>query len=301
MSFTGKYKELLSLGKMDAVSISVLLTSMHNSHGGIGANIAYTLALLGETPILVSSVGQEARDYVAKLESLGVDTSSIHVSDLPTASFNVITDSDSNQIGGFYPGAMLDSESLTLEKWKNEEVIVIISAHDPKAMRRQIEECSSYRLPVCFDIGQQIVNTAPQDLAYGVSQAEILILNQFELAVLCKKIGMSPKLLKSKIPLIITTLGEKGSVIEGKNVPKKIKIKAVKPDNIAGPTGAGDAYRAGFFYGYIRGWDLKTCGQMGAVAASFAVAKHGTQEHIFTREEFMEKYRAGFRKNLLLI
>jgi sugar/nucleoside kinase (ribokinase family) len=45
-------------------------------------------------PILLGAVGQDAKAYIADLQTAGVDTSHIHFSQLPTASFSVITDSE---------------------------------------------------------------------------------------------------------------------------------------------------------------------------------------------------------------
>lgn len=301
MNFASKYTDHLDLNKTDNFSLSVFLTGLKNSYSGIAANIAYTLALLGDKPVLLGAVGQEAVQFITKLKSLGIDISHVHLSKLPTASFNVITDGANNQIGGFYPGAMFDSENLTLKKWKKDNVFVVMSAHDPKAMRRQIEECSLYKLPMCYDIGQQVINTSIEDLSLGVSMAEILILNDFELSILSQKIKTSPEILKSKTPIIITTMGEKGSMIEGKKVRGKIAIKAVKSKVVVDPTGAGDAFRGGFFYGFARGWELEKCGQLGAVAASYAIENSGTQEHNFTKQEFIERFESSFREKLLLI
>lgn len=301
MNFSGKYRDFLNLGKSDVISFSVFLNHLKNMHGGVGANIAYTLALLGEKPVLVGSVGKDAADYLDKLASFGIDISNVHLSDLPTASFNVITDEENNQIGGFYPGAMFDSKTLTLKKWKRNYALVIIAPHDPKAMRRQIEECFLYKLPYCYDIGQQVINTSPEDLLCGLSKAEILILNEFEISALCQRVGKNPQLLKEMVPLVITTLGSKGVVIEGEGVLRPIKIEAVKPKEVVDPTGAGDAFRGGFFYGYMRGWDLETCGKIGVLAATYAIEKHGTQEHIFTREEFTKRFEDCFGEKLLLI
>ncbi|MDD2823003.1 MAG: carbohydrate kinase family protein [Candidatus Daviesbacteria bacterium] len=301
MNFSGKYKDLFKLTNKEILSISVFLSNLKNNHGGVGANIAYTLALLGEKPILVGSVGKEAEGYLEKLSALGIDTRNIHRSLLETASFNVITDSANNQIGGFYPGAMFDSDSQTLNKWAGKDVLVVISPHDPKAMKRQIEECFKNKFQMFYDIGQQVLNTSKEDLIFGLSKAQILILNEFEMKALCSKTKNSISSLKSRIPLVITTLGEEGSIIEGKNISKKIRIKSVRIDEVVDPTGAGDAYRAGFLYGFARDWDLKTCGQMGSLAASCTIAHHGTQEHLFTKEEFSNKYEDCFEEKLLLI
>ena len=41
------------------------------------------------------------------------------------------------------------------------------------------------------------------------------------------------------------------------------------------PTGAGDAYRAGFLLALTRGYSISTCGKIGSTVASFAVADTG--------------------------
>lgn len=298
MNFAGSYKDLIKPDKIHVLSISVFLKKMADTHGGVAANIAYTLALLGEKPILLGSVGTDAKGYMRRLRAKGVNTRFVHESQLPTAAFNVITDVDDNQVGGFYPGAMFDSQSLSFVSWKGRNVFCVISPHDPTAMRRQVKECVRFNLPYFYDVGQQVSNLDGDDLAAGVKSAHLVIVNDYELAVLCEKAKINPSELKARVPVVITTLGKKGSVIEGKSVPKPIKIKSAKPTQVVDPTGAGDAYRAGFLYGFVRGFDLKVCGQMGAVAAVYAIEKHGTQEHVFTRGEFSKRYEATYSKQL---
>lgn len=301
MNFSGKFKDFINNDPSGILSLSVFLDNMKNSYGGVGANIGYTLALLGEKPILLGSIGKEASEYLQRLSSVGLNTSHIYISQLATASFNVITDKENNQVGGFYPGAMFDSESLTLEKWKKDNVFIVISPHCPQAMKRQVNECLNYNLPFCYDIGQQVANTSAEDLKFCLANPEILILNEFELDTLRQKVGESPGSLKARIPIVITTLGENGSVIEGKEVSSTIKIPGIKTQKVVDPTGAGDAYRGGFLYGYVRGWDLLTCGRMGTQAAVYAVENQGTQEHVFTKEEFICKYKDSFGEDLLLL
>ena len=92
------------------------------------------------------------------------------------------------------------------------------------------------------------------------------------------------KELLSHVDVVITTLGERGSVICTKE--QTIEVGICPAQSVDDPTGAGDAYRAGFFSAYVQGQDLKTCGQMGSVAATYAVENYGTQNHMFTLEEF---------------
>ena len=60
------------------------------------------------------------------------------------------------------------------------------------------------------------------------------------------------------------------------------------------PTGVGDAFRGGFLAGYGRGWDWRTCGQMGALAATYCLEQMGTQGHCYTPAEFINRFRQHF-------
>jgi len=298
MNFSNHYKDLIKPDKIHVLSISVFLDNLKNTHGGVGANISYSLALLGEKPTLIGSVGPDAKDYIKKLNKVGVNTDSVFFSKLPTASSNVITDLDDNQIGGFYPGAMYDNKKSSFKPWKDENAFFVISPDDPALMNRLINECQKYKLRMLYDFGQQVSNSSPEFLLNGVHQAEIIIANDYEMAVLSDKIKLSLNEIKKIVPICITTLGSKGSIIEGKKIKKPITIKPVKPKSMLDPTGAGDAFRSGFLYGYVRNWSLKTCGQIGSLLAIYAIETFGTQEHHFTKKEFAKRYFKNYNQTL---
>jgi adenosine kinase len=300
MHFSGSYRDHINPDKLDSLSISIFLEGLTDAYGGVGANIAYSLALLGESPKLVGSVGKDALLYMEKLAHAGVDITHVHESDLPTASFNVITDSDQNQVGGFYPGAMFDSGTLTFAPWKDATPIAVVSPHDPKAMKRQVEECKQWGLRLMYDIGQQVSNLPGEEMAAGVDAAHILILNDYEMTVLSEKTGRSIEDIKSQIPIVVTTLGKEGSIIEGKDVPEAIKVGVVTPQQVADPTGAGDAFRAGFLYGLARDWPLLQAAQLGAVCGTYAIETTGTQTHHFTHEEVAARYQQAFNQTIEL-
>jgi adenosine kinase len=298
MRFEGSYRDHIRPEKLDSLSISIFLSELHDAHGGVGANIAYSLALLGEAPLLLGSVGKDGLLYMEKLAHQGVNISHVHESNLPTAAFNVITDSDQNQVGGFYPGAMFDSDSLTLAPWKDQNPIVVVSPHDPKAMRRQVQECKKWGLRLLYDIGQQVSNLPGDEMVEGLDTAEVLIVNDYEISVLSTKIGRSIEAIKQQVPVVITTLGKKGSMVEGKDVAEAFTVGVAKPDQVADPTGAGDAFRAGFLYGYAREWPLKACVQLGAVCGTYAIEATGTQSHHFAPAEAAARYQAAFNESL---
>jgi adenosine kinase len=298
MSFDGKYSDHIRPEKLDSLSISIFLKALHDSRGGVGANIAYTLALLGATPHLLGSVGPDASDYIGQLASIGVKTDHIHKSDLATASFNVITDGDENQVGGFYPGAMFDSETLSLEPWRTLDPIVVVSPHDPTAMRRQVSQCLKWGLKLVYDVGQQVSNLSPEDILAGINAAYFLIVNDYEMEALAAKIGQSVESIKIRVPIVVTTLGSNGSTIEGAAVRSAIKVASVPARQVVDPTGAGDAYRAGLLFGLSHGWDLKTAAQLGATTGVYAVEHTGTQEHRFTLSEVAARYKEAFGEEM---
>lgn len=300
MNFNGRYRDVIHPDKLQVLSLSVLLDKLEETPGGVGANIAYNAALLGEQPVLLGAVGPNASAYMQRLAELGIDTSKVHYSQLATASFNVITDMDDNQVGGFYPGAMADAKSLNLAPWQGQEILVVVSAHDPSAMARQVTEAKKYNFRLCYDPGQQVSNAPAKDLVAGLAAAEVLIVNDYELNALATKLKKTPEQLKHQIPLVITTLGREGSVIEGKELSQPLVIRSAKPAQVIDPTGAGDGYRAGFLYGYLRQWDLQICGQLGAVVASFVLEHHGTQAHHFTKAQVAQRYLQNFKQELKL-
>lgn len=300
MNFKGSYKNLIKPDKIHVLSLSVFLNELKNSHGGVGGNISYNLALLGEKPILIGSVGHDAKDYINKLSNLNIDVSNVHFSNLNTASFNVITDQDDNQIGGFYPGAMFDNNDSSFIQFKDEVALFVISPDDPKLMNKLVSQCALHHLRLFYDFGQQVSNSPPEDLLAGIKAAEIIIANDYEMSILSDKINLTSGQIKALVPICITTLGDKGSIIEGKKISTPIHINPAKPKAVLDPTGAGDAFRAGFLYGFSRGLDLQICGQIGSVSAVYAIETQGTQEHTFTLEEFKSRYFENFKQKLTI-
>jgi adenosine kinase len=293
MVFSGKFSELIQPDKLHLLSLSVLLDELKDSRGGVAANISYTLGLLGEKPLLFGSVGQEARLYMEDLAKLGVDIQHVHYSSLPTATFTVMTDTANCQIGGFYPGAMSDATDLSIEGFKNDDILVVLSPHDPKQMATQVTECQKLKKRLFYDVGQQANNISGEDLRAGIDAAELLIVNDYEMGVIAQKTGWSQEQIEQKVQTCVTTLGEKGCSIVS-NGAQAVSVSAVKVPEVIDPTGAGDAFRAGFLYGYVRKLPLVECAQLGSTAAAFAIEHRGAQGHAFTQEAFFKRHQQNY-------
>ncbi|MBI4130295.1 carbohydrate kinase family protein [Candidatus Roizmanbacteria bacterium] len=296
MDFPGRFADQIVPEKVHVMSISFLVETLRESFGGTAGNIAYNLALLGQPVSVVATGGKDFRPYERNLKKHGVTTGSIQITTQDfTARAFITTDLSDNQIAGFYPGAMRLDKTLHIPRVVSENDFVVIAPTDPAAMDQFINECIERNIPFMFDPGMQLPRLSIDTLQKGVEHAKIVIGNDYEIALINLKLKTKKekRQVKNKnSTIIITTLGEKGSIVEQDN--ERFVIRAAKAVKIVDPTGAGDAYRAGFLAGFIRGLPLKTCGQIGSVAAVYAVENYGTIEHSYRLEQFKKRYQEEF-------
>src|SRR5262245_59461992 len=168
MSFPGKFTEHLLPEHVHRVSLSFLVDTMDKRRGGCAPNVAYTLALLGERPLLMAAAGEDFSEYQQWLEAAGVDTSLVlQVPGKFCASFFCSTDEVNNQIASFYVGAMADAGQLSFRTIRHCG-LTIISPNDPGAMVQYAEECRTLKIPFIFDPGQQCARMSGAELADGL-------------------------------------------------------------------------------------------------------------------------------------
>lgn len=294
MSFPGYFKDHILPEKVHLLNVSFLVNSLKRQRGGTAGNIAYSAALLGLRPRVVAAAGSDARDYLAALAALGVDTSGVAVAadDLSASAF-ITTDRADNQITGFYPGAMTLNGERSLRDFIDSAVELAIIAPDaPRAMVRFARECRDLGLPYIFDPGQGIPALSGDELLGAMTGAKVLIANDYELALIAEKTGLARRALAARVEVLVVTLGEQGAEIEGPD--GLIRVPAAPPREVVDPTGAGDAFRGGLLLGLSRGFPLAVTGRLGAQAATYAVERLGTQEHAYTPAEFAARFNHSF-------
>ena len=292
MSFPGKFTEHFLPEHMQRVSLSFLVDSMDKRRGGCAPNIAYTLALLGERPLLMAMAGQDFGEYRQWLDAAGVDTSLVkQLSDKFTASFFCSTDTENNQIASFYTGAMADAAELSFRTIQGPS-LVIISPNDPAAMVQYAEECRTLKIPYIFDPGQQCARMSGPELKDGLIGAQMLICNDYEFELIRQKTDMGEAEILAVTEALVVTRGEDGCSIYGAD--SRVDVKAVLSDRIVDPTGVGDAFRGGFMKGLAAEQSYQMCAQLGAVAATYALEHLGGQSHAFTLGEFKARYEEHF-------
>lgn len=294
MVFPGQFKDHILPDKMHVLSVSFLVDSLKRMHGGTAPNIAYNLALLGERPTVVGTVGDDFGAYRAWLESQGVDTSGIkQISGDFTASCFINTDLQDNQITAFYAGAMAHAASISFHDYDyTSDDLVIIAPNDPKAMAQHAAECTTLGIPYLYDPSMQAPRMTGAELEAGFEGAKVLSGNDYEFGMMADKLGISEAELRRRVPITVMTKGEAGALITVGD--QEYEIPSAKPARVVDPTGAGDAFRAGFVKGIVRGFSWPVVGRLGALSAVYALEQSGTQQHRYTLAEFVERYRANF-------
>jgi adenosine kinase len=282
MVFPGRFTEQLVEGKLDKISLSFLVDELRIHRGGIGANVAFGLGLLGLQPVLVGAVGADFTEYRQWLDSHRVDTSQVRVSQRAhTARFLCTTDADNNQIASFYAGAMSEARDIDLAAVlaaAGDVSMIIICPDDPAAMLRHTRACRASGLPRAADPSQQIARMPGADLRDLVDGARYLFTNEYERSLLIRKTGWTAEEVLDHVGTWLVTTGPRGAVIESSGRQEMV-VKAASPRRQADPTGVGDAFRAGFLAGVS--WDLppERAAQLGCVMATLVLETGGTQEY----------------------
>lgn len=293
MTFPGLFKEQILPERLASISLSFLVDSMAKKRGGIAPNIAYTMALLGEKPRIMATVGEDFGDYRTWLDAQGIDTSLMKV--IPgefTASFFATTDRASAQIASFYPGAMGHSAVQSLKELPEKPDLVVVSPSAPDAMMKFPAECRELEINYLYDPSQQVLRLEGDELARDMEGAYFLFCNDYEFDLISKKTGWDLAQILKHVKVLVVTRGKDGANLYTDR--EEFFIPTVPEREIVDPTGVGDAFRGGFLTGYSRGWDWVLCGEIGSLAAVYCLEYQGPQSHSYSRHEFVERFRKHF-------
>jgi len=268
------------------INVSIVTNNHRKSFGGTAGNQAFYLARLGLNSTILTTVGNDFNEYQIFLKKNGVQTKLIKtIKNLPTASGFVMTDPKDNQIWMFATGAMQEAKNANIRQQRSlvKNHFALISPTDLSAMNNYVKDCVQLNIPFAFDPAFFIPHFSEEILALGVKNTEILFGNDYEITFIEKRLKQPINKLVSAKQIVVKTLGDQGCQILQAGKWLKLPIYKVKTVD---PTGAGDAYRSGFLYGYLQKESLKNCGLMGAATSSFAVEIKGTMNLSFNKKAF---------------
>ncbi len=293
MNFPGLFREHFVHDKLHNINVSFGVDSHTRNFGGTAGNIAYNLALLGEKPTICAAAGEDFHPYKTHLERYGADTSAIKQSDTPTASAFIVTDQANNQISAFSHGAMAHAYGVPSVCDR-----AIIAPGNLVDMQTLPDHYRTAKIPFYFDPGQSIPALGAVGLKSGIEGSEAVFVNDYELAMITRATNWGESDIVHRAKLLVVTLGAEGSRLITKD--GQTRVRAAKVRELQDPTGAGDAYRAGFLAGVIKGYASNTCAQLGSVVAAYCVETLGTQNHHFTKEDVSKRYFETYGETVLV-
>jgi adenosine kinase len=279
MTFPGKFAEQFLADKLDKISLSFLVDGLEIRRGGVAANIAFSLGCLGLNPMLVGSVGPDFTEYRRWLDEHGVDTSWVRESAVhQTARFTGTTDANLNQIASFYPGAMNEDVDIDLAKLSGRANLVLIGAGNPAAMLSMTAQCRRHEIPFAADTSQQLATLNGDQIRQLVTGAAYLFSNEYEASLIMHKTGWSAAELTAQVGVQVTTLAAAGARVDRAG-EEPVIVGPVDDVDPVDPTGAGDAFRAGFLAAVAWDLSLERAAQLGNLLAVHVLETTGPQEY----------------------
>ncbi len=298
MVFDDQFKNHILPEQIHILNVSFLVPEMRREYGGCAGNIAYNLNLLGGSPLIMATVGDDFESYASRLDTLGLSQQHIRrMRGTFTGQAFITTDLDDNQITAFHPGAMgfseqnhvLDAQGVALG---------IVSPDGRAGMLQHAHEFHAADIPFMFDPGQGIPMFGSDELLNFVRQADYVTVNDYEAKLFQDKTGKTIEELSKLTRAFIVTLGAQGSIIYTDG--KEMRIPTPTATKLLDPTGCGDAYRAGLLYGIQKGWDWDTTGRLASLLGSLKIASRGGQNHKQTREEIVALFQQHFGYSISL-
>ncbi|MBI1863389.1 hypothetical protein HYS00_04710 [Candidatus Microgenomates bacterium] len=291
MDFPDNFSNHLHPEKLHALSVSFVVNKLEKQLGGTATSIAYNFALLNRVSVAVlGAVGRDGDAFIAFYKKHKIVTKYI-VKDkkLYTSTGKVITDMQNNQIWGFYYGA---SENIPVIDFtvldRQKTMLVLAATHSNPFLHLQRAAIKS-KLPYLYDPGMVLTWIDDKNLQQGVMNASVLVVNDYEMGLITKRLATSVEELVKKGIICITTLGSAGVLYQDRE--QRVQVTGFNSAKELDPTGAGDTFRAGLVSGLIDGKELVEALKQGNALASFTIESYGTTNHKPSRKQIAERMK----------
>jgi len=277
MTFEGRFAEQILPDQLHILNVSFLVPALRRDFGGCAGNIAYSLKLLGGTPLPMATLGSDGADYLTRLKQLGIATDYVRtITDSYTAQAMIMTDRDNNQITAFHPGAMMQAHVTRIDK-RADIKLGIISPDGRDAMLQHAEQFCAAEIPFVFDPGQGLPMFDGAELSRFIDQATWVTVNDYEGKMLCERTGLSLADLSRRVQGLVVTLGGHGCEVWTDG--EKTVVPPVQAQALVDPTGCGDAWRGALLFGLEQGWSLARCAALGNQVGARKIAQRGPQNY----------------------
>src|SRR3989338_488237 len=182
MDYPGLFAEHILADKAHSINLSFGVEKLSVEFGGTAGNVAYSLALLGEQPEIISTAGNDFSQYRTHLRLSGIDGKTIReVPNEPTASAFIMTDKGDNQIAAFHMGAGGHPYDTPVEI--DGRAFAIVSAGCIADMQTLPPYYRQKGMKFLYDPGQAIPALSAEDLKSGLQGALVVFASDYEMSL----------------------------------------------------------------------------------------------------------------------
>ena len=322
-----KHIEIIGLGALNIDNIyrvecileddEAVVDEAKSFPGGSAANTIYGLSKLGTGTGFIGAVGNDTEGelLVQDFDKIGVDTKHIITKTREKTGITLcLSDFSGKRSIYVIPGAnnRLSLDDIDLQYINEAGFLHISSFADDRQFQLLLDLVNKIAPPVkvSFSPGELYAVKGLKTLSPILSKVHILFINQNELRILTGKDSMTCAeiCLEYGCQVVVVTLG-KGKRLAGSKAASAIcYIRDVNREYVIEPsgttetcvdtTGAGDAFAAGFLYGFLNNKVLEECGQLGNIVAQFSITKIGARQGLPTLIQLVQYYKELYNSQL---
>ena len=265
--------------------------------GGCAVNTGVSLTRLGARVALIGKVGNDVfGDFIINLMAAkGLETSGIRRSETrPTSRTMVIPvlGQDRRFIHAFGANAELTIEDVDLDLVAQGQVLYVggylgLPRFDQAALAELFAFARAQGVRTVLDV------IVPATATYGLDDVlgrvlpltDVFLPNDDEAALLTGERDpekQAAAFLARGCGTAVITMGERG--VLAKTATRTVRAPAFAV-NAVDPSGAGDAFDAGFIIGLLEGWDVVRTVEFACAVGASATMKLGCTPGVFTRPE----------------
>ena len=276
--------------------------------GGAAANTAYDCSKLGLTTAFIGKLGlndEFGSKIIRDFDEVSVDISFVKYSnETGTGTAYIALNKQGDRRIYAYSGAanLLSKWDIKPEELNLSKLVYLSSLKNFEPFLEAARISKENNIPVILNPGMLIIDQGLDKISELLKKIDIFILSRREFKILLNvQEDLNENVIKKNaelfwnlgIKVVIITLGKDGAFLLIKNCSELIPSIAVK--KVIDTTGAGDAFSAGFIFGFVKNLsykfeDLKKCVKLGNFVAGNCVQELGARNGIPTEKEISVFY-----------
>jgi ribokinase len=272
-----------------------VVETMNTYVGGGAALFTLGLGKLGLNPVFQGKVGDDCygRFILEEFNHKHVDSSLIQISTKNQTGISISFTNELDRSFLTYRGTNeeIDWQQVALDQVERSRHIHMTGYAGSKNHRQFYELLKKLKelkdISVSLDVGWDETGEWYEGIYQLLPYIDILFMNETEALHYSRKSNINEAILDfSKADsLVVVKLGGKGSIAYDKNTLYEAKPYSVKAVDT---TGAGDAFNAGFVYGFLQGKTIMECLTFGNGCGALSVTALGGNIAFPTEEQLLQ-------------